>query len=441
MGRNFINDSYSICIGALDAAPALTNDECATAALLPVNVASCNPTNGTLTGATLSAGAAPSCDPQIQSDVWYRFVVPAGGRAVVQASLGSAVGSTSAPAVAVYGGSCGSRTELGCSVYSNNAFFGTVGVSGRTPGETLYVRVWDYFGSTSGTFGICVSDGSPGDLVVNTVGRNIGGGPYRNVTITGTGVGTLTSNLTVNSTLTVQDGGELDTDTYAVTGPGSVTVQAGGTLTLHNRLGLSASGPTGAVQVSGTRNLSDDASYTYRTEPGYVTGAALPPTVRNLYVNTDIDTNLDAGQFPGPGDLTLSGPVAVRQRVRLKRNLTTSNPNLLTLLSTPTLGTALLFNDTDGVPFGPPVVGQVSGPVQVQRAIDPQPQRRARLPALLDPSGRGYGGEPDHQRLCTRAYPGLQQQSCAWHGVAVSDRVRLRRAARRHLAGPHLRAV
>lgn len=363
---------YSLCINALDPAPALTNDLCTSAAVLTVGSnGSCNTVNGSLDGATKDL-PAPSCSQfWVQRsfvDVWYQFMVPANGQAVVRTSRGTAVNAASSVALTVYSGTCGNLTEVGCNVFNGSEFFGTVGVSGRTPGEVLYARVWE---ETDGTFGICVNDGTPGDLVVNTLNQDLNGGTYRNVTITGTGAARLTNNLTVNSALLLQTGGELNLNTRSVSGAGSFTTQAGSTLYLQNAAGLSAGGATGAVQVAGTRSLSDDASYAYRVSTGYVSGAGLPGTVRELYVNTDVDFNFDSGESPGPGSLTLSGPLSVRRRLRLKRDLVTSNAAMLTLLSTPTQGTALIYNEGAEIFLGFDTPGAVAGPARVQRAIDP----------------------------------------------------------------------
>ncbi|MDO7874882.1 T9SS type A sorting domain-containing protein [Hymenobacter sp. ASUV-10] len=364
------DDPYSICVSNLEAAPLLTNDLCSTATVLTVGSnGSCNSVNGTLEGATKDF-PGPSCATfwvqRSWYDVWYQFVVPANGAAVVRTSAGTAVNALNDVTLALYSGTCGTLTELGCNRFNGNDNFGTVGVSGRTPGEVLYARV---FHDSEGTFGICVNDGTPGDLVVNTLNRDING-TYRNVTITGTGVARLTNNLTVTNALTLQTGGELNLDTRTVSGPGSFTTQAGSTLQLRNAGGLSASGTTGAVQVTGTRSFSDDASYTYRVSASYVSGTGLPATVRELFVNTDIDFNTDGGTPPTAGELTLSSPLSVRRRLRLRRDLVTSNTNLLTLLSNPTQGSALVFNEPEGGPLGG-TPGVVAGPARVQRAIDP----------------------------------------------------------------------
>lgn len=376
VGSNFEAYPYTVCVSSLDAAPAVTNDECASAILVAAGN-SCQEIAGNLNGATVSTGAPdPSCVPWFGvpvTDVWYRTVVPASGTVYARTSSGSAIGGLSGVGVSMYSGSCPSLTELGCNESNGAGQFGRVLLTGRTPGEVLYIRVWLRDGYSGGTFGLCVTDYSATDLVVNTLNTSIdsNSGDYRNITITGTGSAMLSNNITVTNALVVQNGGALNTDTYAVTGPGTFTLQAGGTLEFRDAAGLSASGATGAVRVSGTRTFSNDASYTYRVGPNYVTGTGLPTTVRNLYVNTDQDFNFDAGTAPGPGSLTLTNPLSVRQRLHLRRNLNTSSATPLTLLSTPTQGTALIYNDTDGNPFGIGGTAVVSGPARVQRAIDP----------------------------------------------------------------------
>ena len=63
--------------------------------------------------------------------------------------------------------------------------------------------------------------------------------------------------------------------------------------------GISASGPTGAVQVTGARTFSPAGVYVYQGAEAQVTGSGLPGRVLVLY-------NI------GDDALTLSQPVAVR---------------------------------------------------------------------------------------------------------------------------------
>ncbi|GAA4364425.1 hypothetical protein GCM10023185_33960 [Hymenobacter saemangeumensis] len=193
------------------------------------------------------------------------------------------------------------------------------------------------------------------DLVVST-NMPVDAGTYNNITITGTGIASFNGPIQVNGTLTVQTGGVLNTrgvlatNCLPITGPGSFVLQPGATLRVCNSDGIAATGATGAVQLTGSRTFSADAIFEYNGLEAQTSGTGLPAQVRSLTVNNG-------------GGLTLNnGGVTVAQTLALTSgNLITSASQLLTLRSTPTMGTALVVN-TDGV---------VSGPAVMQRAIDP----------------------------------------------------------------------
>jgi methionine-rich copper-binding protein CopC len=172
-------------------------------------------------------------------------------------------------------------------------------------------------------------------------------GTYNNVTITGSGVARLSGPLTVNGTLTVQSGGILATNCQPVTGPGSFVLQAGGHLRICDAQGISGSGATGAVQLTGTRTYSPDAIYAYNGSTAQVTGAGLPSQVRALRVSN-------------PGGVTLSAPLQLTQGLWLNGGNLNTNGQALTLLSSAT-GTAMVVNNG----------GVVNGTATVQRYIDP----------------------------------------------------------------------
>ncbi|MCC2545562.1 FG-GAP-like repeat-containing protein [Hymenobacter sp. BT175] len=212
------------------------------------------------------------------------------------------------------------------------------------------------FGSANTS--VRLNQGTPiTDLVVSSP-QNVSG-TYNNVTVTGTGVATLTGPLTVNGTLVVQSGGQLITRCQALTGAGSFTLDAGATLSICDPAGITASGATGAVQVSGTRSFSTDAIYIYDGAAAQVTGAGLPAQVRNLgTVNSS--------------PVTLSNPTSVSQLVIMggSGNLNL-NGNALTLLSS-AAGTALVVNSGSGQVVGSTAV--------MQRFID----------GSSNPAGIGY---------------------------------------------------
>jgi hypothetical protein len=173
------------------------------------------------------------------------------------------------------------------------------------------------------------------DLLVNTVNQIVTGGKYNTITVTSTGAGILQGSVQVNTALTVQAGGSLDTNCLRITGNGSFTVADGGTLSICDAAGIAAVGQTGAVQVTGTRSFSPDANYVYNGTVAQSTGTGLPSKVRAL---TTTNSNT----------LTLSQPLAVSRTLTVaSRGNFDLNGQVLTLLSSAT-GTALVVNSGTG---------------------------------------------------------------------------------------------
>lgn len=187
------------------------------------------------------------------------------------------------------------------------------------------------------------------DLTVSTASQT-SGGIYNNVTVTGAGSTTLSSFLVANGALTVQNGGTLDQNCQPITGAGSFTVAAGATLGICDPAGITTTGNTGAVQMTGTRSFSTDASYVYNGTAAQVTGNALPAQVRNL-------TTTNASK------LTLSQGVAIAQVLAIRGSGGMVQPSAaasVTLLSDATTGTALITG-------GYSLFGNTT---TVQRAVD-----------------------------------------------------------------------
>ena len=132
----------------------ISNDECVDAVELFSGV-DCSFVEYTNFGATNSGVLPlPTCGNYQGDDVWFSYVVNPSGEFTVTTEVG-VLADTS---MAIYSGTCGAFTQIGC----NDDFAGTGGPSsitltGRTPGETVYIRVWDWGNSGNGTFGICVA--------------------------------------------------------------------------------------------------------------------------------------------------------------------------------------------------------------------------------------------------------------------------------------------
>ncbi len=147
--------TFDICIedGACPSTP--SNDDCSGAT--PVTVASgttCTPVSGTVACATPSSQSTAACSGTEDDDVWFSFTAPASGAVAI--NLQNVSGSTTDLYHSVWSGTCPSLTLVTGSCSDPNAS----SLTGLTPGQTYYVRVYTWT-STSGqttTFDICISE-------------------------------------------------------------------------------------------------------------------------------------------------------------------------------------------------------------------------------------------------------------------------------------------
>ncbi|GAA4366715.1 hypothetical protein GCM10023185_38070 [Hymenobacter saemangeumensis] len=317
-----------------------TNDQCSASSPL----IACG---GSVTGTT--QGSTSTGDPtgtyfgnQIYANsggVFYRFI---GTGAVVTLSM---CGSTPIydSQLFVFTGSCGSLTNA---VASSDDDCGAGGLSQvtftSTSGTTYYVYVTGWNGAR-GAFTMTATCAPLTDLVVSTTQAI--GGTYNNVTVTGTGVASLSSDLNVQGTLTVQPGGVLNTSTaFYIQGPGSLVLQAGATMRANDAAGITNDG-TGPFLLTGTVSLSTDANYIFGGGVAQETGALMPAQARSVTVLNS------AG-------LSLSDDLRISQLLRLQSGNLRTQGQAFTLLSSGS-GTALVDNTG----------GTVVGAGTMQRAI------------------------------------------------------------------------
>ena len=145
--------------------PPPPNDDCTSAIPLTPNI-SCSYTTYTNAGATNSLTPGPTCANYLGGDVWFSVVVPPGGNLTIDTEAGEIQDS----GMAAYR-YCGFGDFLGCDDDSNpNGLMSRLVLSGLTPGETIYIRVWGWGGET-GTFGICAT-------AFNCIGPSLTGPTY-----------------------------------------------------------------------------------------------------------------------------------------------------------------------------------------------------------------------------------------------------------------------
>ncbi|MCX8090079.1 MAG: hypothetical protein N3I86_03965 [Verrucomicrobiae bacterium] len=118
---------------------------------------------------------------------------------------------------------------------------------------------------------------------------------------------TLNNNLAVASgrALTVNSGATLQCGSSLVTGAGAFTLASGGTLGIGSSDGISSSGATGNIQVSGTRSFNTGAHYIYNGSAAQVTGSGLPATVASLTIANSSGTVTLSGSVTVSGTLTI----------------------------------------------------------------------------------------------------------------------------------------
>ena len=152
--------TFDICVVQIAPPPAPANDDpCGAISLTLVESETCSgyPASGTNVGATATVGIpTPGCASYSGGDVWYSFVVPTNGTVTVDLQVGGITDS----GMAFYSSSdntcSGSFTLIECDDDdSANGAMSFITRSGLTPGNTIFVRVWEYGNNLFGTFSVC----------------------------------------------------------------------------------------------------------------------------------------------------------------------------------------------------------------------------------------------------------------------------------------------
>lgn len=212
--------TFGICVTTPPTPP--SNDNCGNAITAPVNpgVICSSVVSGTIAGATASSQAT-GCSGTADDDVWYSFTAT---NATQYINLNNVTGSTTDMYFSVYGGTCGS---IGAPLLCSDPESGTV--SGLTPGNTYYVRIYSWT-STAGqnsTFDLCI--GSPPSPPSND---NCGGStPLTSSTGCNSVLGTIAG--ATASPQTNACGGTADDDVWY----SFVATSAGANITLSNVTG------------------------------------------------------------------------------------------------------------------------------------------------------------------------------------------------------------
>ncbi|MDX2361275.1 MAG: T9SS type A sorting domain-containing protein [Crocinitomicaceae bacterium] len=155
-GNNAANMTGTVC--AYMSAPGVPNDECAGAVGLTVNPDNlCGTvTNSTIAGATASVQDPTACFGTEDDDVWFSFVATGPTHMI---SLLNIVGGTTDLYHSVWEGVCPGLTLFAGSCSDPNSST----VTGLTPGNTYYLRVYSWTGTAGQTsvFDVCIGTPPP----------------------------------------------------------------------------------------------------------------------------------------------------------------------------------------------------------------------------------------------------------------------------------------
>ena len=144
--------NFNICVGTPPPPP--SNDNPCNAILLTASEnGACNFQQFTTQSALATPGVpAPGCASYQGGDVWFKVVVPCTGSII----LDSDDGVITDGGMAIYTGTCNNLTLVVCDDDgSANGLMPRISRTGLTPGDTLWVRFWEFGNDNPGTFSIC----------------------------------------------------------------------------------------------------------------------------------------------------------------------------------------------------------------------------------------------------------------------------------------------
>src|SRR5690606_27899026 len=129
-------------------------------ALTPAATLAESAIDASVASATDSEAPAPGCAGYSGGDIWFSVVIPASGNLTVETTASSTGIDDFDSGMAIYEGSCGNLTLVDCNDDDGDERFSRISLSGRTPGEVVYVRVWEYSNDEIEPFAIGAYDAS-----------------------------------------------------------------------------------------------------------------------------------------------------------------------------------------------------------------------------------------------------------------------------------------
>ena len=128
-------------------------------------------------------------------DVWYYAIVPDNGDLIVETSQASSYPRITDTGMNLYfGSSCASICSIGCNDDGGSGGYSKITLNNVYPGDTVWIRVWDYGCDDQGYFNIAATGTSDADITASANGDCKTGSTIcsdENITANSTGAGNL----------------------------------------------------------------------------------------------------------------------------------------------------------------------------------------------------------------------------------------------------------
>ena len=156
---NASGDGYGAWIKFTWTQPA-ANNWCSGAIMLNVEP-NFNPVSSSLENMTDSGVPDPGCAAYQGGDAWFATVIPPEGKIVIQTFQDN--GNNIDTGMALYSGTCNNLQLIGCDDDTGFSYRSKMSYSG-SPGDTIFIRVWEYGNNQPGPFKIGVALPADNDL-------------------------------------------------------------------------------------------------------------------------------------------------------------------------------------------------------------------------------------------------------------------------------------
>lgn len=149
------------------------NNDCGGATPMTVGSLSCGTAVTVSNVNATDSGLGSTCSSNAGGDVWLQVIVPASGNITIE---GNTNGGPTDTGMEVYEGACGSLVSVECDDDDGPGLHPMIELTGRTPGETLYIQVFEFGNNSFGTWDVCayeppappVNDDCSGAIAIST---------------------------------------------------------------------------------------------------------------------------------------------------------------------------------------------------------------------------------------------------------------------------------